>query len=85
MDGSLTKICPAVRPFDQDGPTAELSLTSKDPMGNSHKNLLLRNHWANCNQTVVEWSLDGPLQNLYPVILTSYQDGRPAEHRKKGG
>jgi hypothetical protein len=20
-------------------------------MGNSHKNLLLRNHWANCNQT----------------------------------
>jgi hypothetical protein len=23
-------------------------------MGNSHKNLLLRNHWANCNQTLVE-------------------------------
>jgi hypothetical protein len=22
--------------------------------GNSHKNLLLRNHWANCNQTLVE-------------------------------
>jgi hypothetical protein len=34
-------------------------------MGNSHKNLLLRNHWANCNQTLVEWSLDAPppLQN----------------------
>jgi hypothetical protein len=30
-------------------------------MGNSHKNLLLRNHWANCNKTLVEWSLDGPL------------------------
>ena len=27
----------------------------------SHFNLLLRNHWTNCNQTLVEWSLDGPL------------------------
>jgi hypothetical protein len=44
-------------------------------MGNSHKNLLLRNHWANCNQTFVEWSLDGPLPKLCPVILTSNQDG----------
>jgi hypothetical protein len=25
----------------------------------SHFNLLLRNHWANYNQTLVEWSLDG--------------------------
>jgi hypothetical protein len=25
-----------------------------DLMGNSHKNLLLRNHRANCNQTFVE-------------------------------
>ena len=39
-------------------------------MGNSHKNLLLRNHWANCNQTLVEWSLGGPLPNLCPVIPT---------------
>jgi hypothetical protein len=45
-------------------------------MGNSHKNLLLRNHWANCNQTFVEWSLDGILPNLCPVIPTSNQDGR---------
>jgi hypothetical protein len=43
-------------------------------MGNSHKNLLLRNHWANCNQTFVEWSLDGPLPKLCPVIPTSNQD-----------
>ena len=28
----------------------------------SHFNLL-RNHWANCNQTLVEWSLGGPLPN----------------------
>jgi hypothetical protein len=27
----------------------------------SHFNLLLRNHWANCNQTLVEWFVDGPL------------------------
>ena len=28
----------------------------------SHVNLLLRNHWANCNQTFVEWSLVAPFQ-----------------------
>jgi hypothetical protein len=43
-------------------------------MGNSHKNLLLRNHWANYNQTLVEWSLGGPLPKLCPVIPTSNQD-----------
>jgi hypothetical protein len=51
----------------------------------SHFNLLLRNYWANCNQTLVEWSWDGPLPNLYPVILTSNQDGHQAKNRKKGG
>jgi hypothetical protein len=51
-------------------------------MGNSHKNLLLRNHWANNNQTLVEWSLDGPLPKLCPVIPTSNQDGRQAENIK---
>jgi hypothetical protein len=54
-------------------------------MGNSHQNLLLRNHWANCSQTLVEWSLDGPLPKLCPVIPTSNQDGRQAKNRKKGG
>ena len=53
-------------------------------MGNSHKNLLLRNHWDNCNQSFVEWSLDGPLPKLCPVIPTSNQDGRQAKNRKKG-
>jgi hypothetical protein len=37
------------------------------------------------NQTLGEWSLDGPLPNLYPVIPTSNQDGRQAKNRKKGG
>jgi hypothetical protein len=27
----------------------------------SHFNLLLRNHWANLDQTLLEWSLDGRL------------------------
>ena len=51
----------------------------------SHFNLLLRNHWANCNQTLVELSLDGPLPKLCPVILTSNQDGHQAKNRKKWG
>jgi hypothetical protein len=41
-------------------------------------------HWANCNQTFVEWSLDGPLPKLCPVIPTINQDGRQAKNRKKG-
>ena len=49
----------------------------------SHFNLLLRNHWANCNQTLVEWSLDGSLPKLCPMIPTSNQDGRQAKNRKK--
>jgi hypothetical protein len=32
----------------------------------------------------VEWSLDGPLSKLCPVIQTSNQDGRQAKNRKKG-
>jgi hypothetical protein len=48
-------------------------------MGNSHNNLLLRNHWTNCNQTLVEWSLHGPLPQLCPVIPTFNQDGRQAK------
>jgi hypothetical protein len=32
----------------------------------------------------VEWSLDGPLPKLCPVILTSNQDGRQTKNRKKG-
>jgi hypothetical protein len=64
-------------------PTAELSLTLNS-MGNSHKNLLFRNHWVNCNQTLVEWSLDSPLPKLCPVIPTFNQDGCQARNRKKG-
>jgi hypothetical protein len=51
----------------------------------SHFNLLLRNHLANCNQTLVEWSLDGPLPKVCLVIPTSNQDGHQAKNRKKVG
>jgi hypothetical protein len=36
-------------------------------------------------QTLVEWSLDGPLPKLCPVIPISNQDDRQAKNRKKGG
>jgi hypothetical protein len=34
----------------------------------SHFNLFLRNHWANLDQTLVEWSLVGPLPKLKQVV-----------------
>jgi hypothetical protein len=51
----------------------------------SHFNQLLWSHWANLNQTLVEWSLDGTLPKMCPVIPTSNQDGHQAKNRKKGG
>jgi hypothetical protein len=61
------------------------SVVRRPSVNISHFNLLLRNHWAICNQTLVEWSLDGPLPNLCPVTPTSNQDGRQAKKRKRGG
>jgi hypothetical protein len=51
----------------------------------AHFNLLLRNHWANCNQTLVEWSFGGPPWKLCPVIPTSNQDGHQAKNKNKKG
>jgi hypothetical protein len=48
----------------------------------SHFNQLLWSHRANLNQTLVEWSLDGPLPKMCPVIPTFNQDGRQAKNRK---
>ena len=61
------------------------SVVRRPSVNFSHINQLLWSHWANLNQTLVEWSLDGPLPKLCPVILTSNQDGRQAKNRKKGG
>jgi hypothetical protein len=49
------------------------------------KKNLLWYYWANLNQTLLKWFLDGPLPNLCPVIPNSNQDGRQARNRKKGG
>ena len=55
----------------------------RPPVNISHFNLLLRNHWANCKQTLVESSLGGPLPNQcqFPI---SNKDGHKARNRKKG-
>ena len=76
LDGSLPKMCTAVRPSDQNGCTAELSLT-QDAMGNSHKNHLVWNQQLNQNQTLMEQSLDSPLPKLCPAVALSHQDGQP--------
>jgi hypothetical protein len=61
------------------------SLFVRRPFVNiSHFNHLLRNHWANCNQTLVEWSLGGPPSKVCLVIPTSNQDGHQAKNRKRG-
>ena len=61
-------------PSTKMAPTAELSLT-QDPMGNSHKNLLVWNQLLNWNQTLIKQSLDGPLPKLCPAVALSHQDG----------
>jgi hypothetical protein len=61
------------------------SLVEIGSVVSEEKIFFLRNHWANCNQTLVEWSLDGLLPKMCPVIPTSNQDGREAKNRKKGG
>jgi hypothetical protein len=40
------------------------------------KNLLLCNYWANLNQTLLKWSLGGPLSKLCPSAPSYIQDGR---------
>ena len=39
------------------------------------KNLLLWNYWANFNQSLLKWSLGGPLSKLCPWALSCIQDG----------
>jgi hypothetical protein len=40
------------------------------------KSLFLWNYWANLNQTLLEWSLGGPLSKLCPAFQNTDQDGR---------
>ena len=48
------------------------------------KTPFLWNYWANLNQTLLKWFLDGPLPKLCPVIPTSKQDGSQAQIVKRG-
>ena len=45
------------------------------------KNLLLWNYWANFNQTLLKWSLGGPLLKLCPSAPSCIQDGRITKNR----
>ena len=79
LDGSLPKkYVRRFGPSTKMAPTAELSLT-QEPMGNSHKNLLLWNQLLNWNQTLIKQSLDGPLPKLCLVVPPSDKDGCTAE------
>ena len=40
------------------------------------KFLLLWNYWANLNQTLLIWSLGGPLSKMFPSAPSFIQDGR---------
>ena len=61
-------------PSTKMAPTAELSLT-QEPMGNSHKNLLVWKQLLNWNQTLIKQSLNGPFPKLCLVVPPSDQDG----------
>jgi hypothetical protein len=85
--GSYVKLSSALGAILFEGPNRRKhswTRTIQNPMGNSHKNLLFRNQWANSNQTLVEWSLADSLPKMCPVIPTSNQDVRDAKDRKRG-
>jgi hypothetical protein len=44
--------------------------------GDEIKKNLLWNYWANLNQTLLRWSLGGPLSKLCPSTPSCIQDGR---------
>ena len=43
------------------------------------KKILLWNYWANLNQTLLKWFLDGPLPKMCPAFQNSDQDGRHSQ------
>ena len=44
--------------------------------GDEIKKILLWNYWAILNQTLLKWSLGGPLSKLCPSAPSCIQDGR---------
>ena len=47
-------------------------------------NLLLWNYWANLNQTLLKWSLGGPLSKLCPSAPSCIQDGCHYQNSSNG-
>jgi hypothetical protein len=45
------------------------------------KNLLLWHYWANLNQTLLKWSLGGPLSKLCPSAPSCIQDSAITKNR----
>jgi hypothetical protein len=82
LDGPFPKLCLVVPPSDQDGCTAVFSLT-EDPMGNSHKSLLVwksssirtklwwNSHWIVLFQNCV-WQSRSPTKMAVTVQLRCY-------------
>jgi hypothetical protein len=77
--GFYVKLSSAVGAILVEGPSRQTHLWKRTIQW------LFHHHMANCNQTLVEWSLDGPLLKMCLVILISNQDGHQAKNRKKGG
>ena len=48
-------------------------------MGNPLKNLLVWNYLLHWNQTLLKWSLGGPLSELYLMTPPANQDGRHSQ------
>ena len=51
-------------------------LCKLEKRGDEIKKNLLWNYWANLNQTLLKWSLGGPLSKLCPSAPSCIQDGR---------
>ena len=50
-------------------------LCKLEKRGDEIKKNLLWNYWANLNQTLLKWSLGGPLSKLCPLVPSCIQDG----------
>jgi hypothetical protein len=66
-----------------DGRTDKRRTLSGDNSSHYPRSGELKSSWLT-NQTLMEWSLDGPLPKMCPVIPTYNQDGRQAKNRKRG-
>jgi hypothetical protein len=85
--GSYVKLSSAVGAILVEGPNHRTHFWKRTIQWLFHQHLVLKggmkfpknllwNYWANLNQTLLKWSLGGPLPKLCPTFQTSDQDGR---------